>query len=221
MRYRAREPLAYLLTWTTYGTWLRGDRRGYVGRTLRRRDGVAPMRNEYGTPYDADDGRTYNWDANALKSSPANLTQDQAVCAAEAFCEVGARSGYELIRASVMSDHVHVLVSAHPDGKNEIFRRLKNVSAVRLTQRYGRPQPMTPRPRLGGTSVVSGGAVNEGGRWWTKGGSQRENWDEAAVAAAVEYVAGQEHKLAEVIDGVVVRRVAGERGCPPAKAGGS
>ncbi len=24
------EPLAFLLTWTTYGTWLRGDRRGWV-----------------------------------------------------------------------------------------------------------------------------------------------------------------------------------------------
>ena len=26
------EPIAYLITWTTYGTWLSGDERGWVKR---------------------------------------------------------------------------------------------------------------------------------------------------------------------------------------------
>jgi hypothetical protein len=32
------EPLAYFLTWTTYGTWLPGDSRGWVNR--HRKGGV-------------------------------------------------------------------------------------------------------------------------------------------------------------------------------------
>lgn len=179
----ARQAIAYLLTWTTYGTWLRGDKRGYVGRTLDGYDSVRPANNEYGVPYDADDGRTYNRDVNALKSRLMHLTAEQASCVAEALCEAARGAGYDLARAAVMRDHVHVLVGAHPDGKSEVMRKLKSVSAVRLTQRFGRP----------------------GGRWWTRSGSEREKWDEGVVAAAEAYVASQENKLAEIVDGRVVQ----------------
>ncbi len=191
--------LAYLLTWTTYGTWLRGDRRGYVGKSLAGGGSVVPARNEFGTPYDADDGRTLQWDANSLKSEPVRLSAEQALCVAEALGEGAGRSGYEIVRASVMQDHVHVVVLAHPDGKNEVFRRLKGISAVRLTQRFGRP------PAKAGCLSSGRGTENKGGRWWTQDGSKREKRGEAAVAAAVEYVAAQEHKLAEIVDDCVVR----------------
>lgn len=35
------QPIAYLLTWTIYGTWLHGDQRGSVDDT----------HNQFGTPY--------------------------------------------------------------------------------------------------------------------------------------------------------------------------
>ncbi len=179
----ARQAIAYLLTWTTYGTWLRGDKRGYVGCTLDGDGGVRPTNNEFSAPYDADDGRTYNRDFSALKSPPVHLTAEQAACAAEALCEAARGAGYDLARAAVMRDHVHVLVGAHADGKSEVMRKLKGVSAVRLTQRFGRP----------------------GGSWWTRSGSEREKWDEGAVAAAEAYVGGQKGKLAEVVEGRVVQ----------------
>jgi REP element-mobilizing transposase RayT len=179
----ACQAIAYLLTWTTYGTWLRGDKRGYVGRTLDGDGSVRPANNEYGERYDADDGRTYNRDFDALKSQPVHLTAEQAACAAEALCEAARGAGYDLARAAVMRDHVHVLVGAHPDSKSEVMRKLKGVSAVRLTQRFGRP----------------------GGRWWTRSGSEREKWDGGAVAAAEAYVASQENKLAEIVSGRVVQ----------------
>ena len=43
----------WLLTWTTYGTWLPGDRRGFVG-LQRDLQGVPSIHNSPGTPYDAD-----------------------------------------------------------------------------------------------------------------------------------------------------------------------
>jgi REP element-mobilizing transposase RayT len=139
--------LAYHLTWTTYGTWLRGDRRGYVGRTLLSGQAVAPKRHQFGTPYDADHGRTYNYDANAMKGAPVHLTPAQASRVAEALREGCDRAGYALLAAAVMDDHVHVLVAAHPDGKREMMRRLKNVSAVRLTQTFGRPGSSSTQER--------------------------------------------------------------------------
>jgi hypothetical protein len=43
----------WLLTWTTYGSWLPGDRRGFVGK-LRDETGRPIIHNEPGTPCDAD-----------------------------------------------------------------------------------------------------------------------------------------------------------------------
>jgi REP element-mobilizing transposase RayT len=201
-----KEAIASLLTWTTCGTWLRSDPRGYVGRTLLGAgQGVAPMHNKYDTPFDDDDGRAYSSDHDALKTPPANLSPDQALRAAEALCETAKRSRYELVRASAMANYVHVVATAHDDGKDEMFRRLKNVLAVRLTQRFCPP-------------AVKGGKKSDGGRWWTHDGSKKELRDEGALAAAVDYVAKQEYKLVEIIDNCVVPI---ERANPPAKAEGS
>ncbi len=185
--------LATLLTWTTYGTWLRGDQRGYVGKTLADKGLVVPKRNAYGTPYDADSGRTLNRDATAMKGRPVFLTLLQAACAAEALCELAGRTGYDLLRGAIMRDHVHLVVAAHPHDKNEIMRRMKSIASVRLTKRFGHPP------------AKAGGSCEGGGRWWTKEGSKREKREEAAVEAAIEYVVRQKDKLAEIADGCVLR----------------
>ena len=39
----------YLLTWTTYGSWLRGDERGFVGPVLEH--GEYAVHNRIGAPY--------------------------------------------------------------------------------------------------------------------------------------------------------------------------
>jgi hypothetical protein len=43
----------WFLTWTTYGTWLPGDARGFVGRVWNEDLGPRVKHNEPGTPYDA------------------------------------------------------------------------------------------------------------------------------------------------------------------------
>lgn len=202
------EALAYLLTWTTYGTWLRGDSRGYVGRTLAGGEQVVPAHNDYGTPYDALDGRTRNTDATRLKSQPVYLTREQCTCVALAFCEVSETAGYQLLRASVMPDHVHVLTAAHAHGMREIMRRLKSISSVRLTQRFGHPP------------AKAGGSCDGGGRWWTRGGSLREKRSEAAVAAAAIYVERQGSMLAEVVNGRVVWESGASSNEPPGQGRG-
>jgi hypothetical protein len=67
----------WLLTWTTYGTWLPGDTRGFVSDV---RDGPGPevRHNVPSTPYDADDPRVRQRALGLLVGQLVWLTAEQA-----------------------------------------------------------------------------------------------------------------------------------------------
>ena len=50
----------WLMTWTTYGTWLPGSKRGFVGN-VRVAGGRQETHNAYATPYDANLPRLEEW----------------------------------------------------------------------------------------------------------------------------------------------------------------
>src|SRR5580692_713557 len=68
---------AWLLTWTTYGSWLPGDRRGSVTR-MREVPGPRRLHNIPGTPYDGPLPELESVAQAALKGSPIFLTLPQA-----------------------------------------------------------------------------------------------------------------------------------------------
>ncbi len=76
----------WLLTWTTYGTWLPGDVRGFVSCVL---DGPGPeiRHNIPGTPYDVDDARVRERAKANLVGMPVWLTEPQAKILAKQFVE--------------------------------------------------------------------------------------------------------------------------------------
>lgn len=57
------EPLAYFITWTTYGTWLPGDPRGWV--------------KEGSVEIEAGDAETHLRNYERLKQSPVVLSIEQ------------------------------------------------------------------------------------------------------------------------------------------------
>ena len=63
-------PLAYLITFRCYGSWLRGDERGPVVR----------FHNRFGAPYMSADERQRQRDAEALKSEPVLLDAPAHFC---------------------------------------------------------------------------------------------------------------------------------------------
>ena len=72
----------WLLTWTTYGTWLPGDQRGFVSN-VPNGSGPEVRHNIPGTPYDADDEGACDsvpwtiWSANrsgSPSSRPSSLS---------------------------------------------------------------------------------------------------------------------------------------------------
>ena len=95
-------PLAYFISFRTYGTWLHGDERGSVDR----------HHNVYGTPRLALrlDWQAYN--LRLMKNPPVALDAARRRAVDAAIRETCDRCGWELIALNVRTNHVHSVVSA-------------------------------------------------------------------------------------------------------------
>ena len=95
-------PLAYLISFRTYGTWLHGDERGSVNR----------KQNEYGTPKIAPSHHLRKAERELLKYPPVTLNGYQRPVVELAIREVCEHRGYKLRAINVRTNHVHTVVSA-------------------------------------------------------------------------------------------------------------
>ena len=96
-------PLAYLLTFRTFGTWLHGDE-----RTAVRRDGW----NIYGAPRLQPDGQLEKWMIEEMRQPPVILNDDMRATVDRAIRELCAERGFGLKATNVRSNHAHVVLSA-------------------------------------------------------------------------------------------------------------
>ena len=160
----------WLLTWTTYGTWLPGDRRGFVSN-FAGADGKGHRQNAPGSPAEVDHPGLAAA-AKATSSGPAiRLTPELAPILFEQFHETARHRGWTLLAVAVMSNHVHLVVGVECDPEPDVLLRdFKSYGSRRLTRASGSPAGTT---------------------WWTQGGSNRILPDDAAVRAAVAYVERQ------------------------------
>jgi len=105
----------YLLTWTTYGSWLCGDERGFVSDIPDGKGGYS-VRNLPGELYDFDDSSLR---ASALRHQAGHAVRlgpaEAAVCLA-AFREVNNRYGFAVLAGAVMGTHVHLVVDSSHAG---------------------------------------------------------------------------------------------------------
>lgn len=173
------ENKAIFVTWTCYGTWLPGDLRGFVSNKLRGDGSFDRKRNAPGTEPHADDPYTHSVASGLQQWAPVVLTPALALRAAHALCELARKRNWMVLRAAIMANHVHVVVANCPDDGPAVRRVLKGVTSADLSKAERKPF-----------------------RWWTAGGSNRYLNGTEAIEAGIKYVAEQEYKLAEVIDGV-------------------
>ena len=164
----------WLLTWTTYGTWLPGDERGSVSNVADR-SGKGHRLNAPGTaPAAPRRGLAVAALAKA-GGPPVLLTSSQAEEVVRQFHETAVYRGWTLLAVAVMANHVHLVVGVDGDPEPDtLLRDFKSYASRRLNRVYG---------------------VRVGGTWWTEGGSRRKLPDDAAVRAAVAYVERQENPL--------------------------
>jgi REP element-mobilizing transposase RayT len=160
----------WLLTWTTYGTWLPGDRRGFVSN-VRDGEGAEIRHNIPGTPYDADVPGLERAARAAMKGPPIYLDGDQAGVLLGQFRETATYRGWELRAAAIMANHVHLVVGVPGDPDPAVLLHdFKSYGSRALNRRWTKPP---------------------NGTWWTESGSRRKLPDEAALLAAIEYVRRQ------------------------------
>ncbi len=152
------EPLAYYLTWTTYGTWLPGDERGWVARP-----------GEFRTP----DPKRKEAALCLMTESALTLDAEQRRRVEDTLADHCRIRGWHLHAANCRTQHVHVIVTAPQRDPAVVLDQFKAWCTRRLKEleRSRRSTERAPRQK-----------------WWTQGGSKRWLNDAQSLEAAIQYV---------------------------------
>jgi REP element-mobilizing transposase RayT len=152
------EPLAFFLTWTTYGSWLPGDERGWVkwhdgfqqpNERIRKAAAAKMVEAEI-----------------ALDTEQRNIVEQTVT----RHCEI---RGWYLHAVNCRTNHVHVVVTAANYDPETVRDQFKSWCTRKLKERE--------RQKGCNEDVMRQ-------HWWTEGGSQRSIDDEDSLEAAIEYV---------------------------------
>jgi len=154
------EPLAYFLTWPTYGTWLPGDDRGWVRRHRGHQLPDPPLQLET---------------LARMTEDACPLDEDQRRLVEATIADHCRIRSWTLHAVNCRTNHLHVVVTAglHPDQVREQFkawtsRKLKQLERDRTSE-----------------SVAPSGIRT---RWWAERGSSRYLNDDDSLEAAILYV---------------------------------
>ena len=163
----------WLLTNTTYGTWLPGDPRGSVTSVRDRRPGEpeSEVRLEHDLPGQEPEPYIpglYRASLEQLKGPPIYLDLAQAELVLGQFQETAAYRGWLLRAAAIMCNHFHLVVRA-PDevDPGKMLADFKAYASRVLNRRYGVPPSE---------------------KWWTTRGSKRKLKTDDYFLTAIKYV---------------------------------
>ncbi len=116
-------PLAYFISWTTKGSWLHGDERGFVDRDKR---GIQPpdrLRNEQ--------------EFLALRDEVVTLKRAQrGVVESTIRAHCGIRN-WSLLAVNARTNHVHVVVQAPSVAPEAVMEQFKAWCSRRLNEMAG------------------------------------------------------------------------------------
>jgi REP element-mobilizing transposase RayT len=152
------DPLAYFLTWTTYGTWLPGDERGWVERPGRFR---------------SPDPRLQAAARSLMTEEPCLLAPEQRRVVEETIARHCAIRRWQLHAVNCRTNHVHVVVTTKVP-PNVVRNQFKSWCTRRLKELQQAKKADSPQPVRA--------------NWWTERGSERYLNDEQSLAEAIQYV---------------------------------
>ncbi len=119
-------PLAYLITFRCYGTWLHGDERGSVNR----------FRNQHKTAKLPPEKNWLETNTNRLKSEIVTLNAEQRNAVEAAIRETCNFREWHLKAINVRTNHVHVVVSIGTKKPESALNALK-ANATRQMRENG------------------------------------------------------------------------------------
>jgi REP element-mobilizing transposase RayT len=108
--------LGYMITWTTYGSWLQGDERGFVkdGRIVGKNEGLR------------------NANVKRLKASPVEFGQHERQIVREAIIGKAEQLGQKIHALAVCSNHVHVVAERISQSIEMVVSHHKNAARLAL-----------------------------------------------------------------------------------------
>ena len=115
------EPLGFLLTWVTYGTWLPGDARGWV---------------EYQHGWQLPDPIRELESMALMTEDACRLNEEQREAVEAQLAETCGYRHWHLHAANCRSNHVHVVVSAGATKPKKIRTDLKAWATRRLKKHF-------------------------------------------------------------------------------------
>jgi REP element-mobilizing transposase RayT len=177
-------------TWTTYGTRLPGDARGFVSN-VRGDEGHGVRFNARGADAVSDIPPLEQYMRERLIGPPIYLTQEHADLLLPQFQETAAYRGWALLAVAVMTNHVHLVAGLPGDpDPSEVLGDFKGYGSRPLNRRWGKPAS---------------------GTWWTEGGSKRKKADAGAILEAIRYVRTQENPFVVWLNTDTISAHFGER----------
>jgi REP element-mobilizing transposase RayT len=153
------DPVAYFITWTTYGTWLPGDQRGWV------------KRGEWAAPQPADPLLEENA-RQLMTEDEVVLTHEQRATVDAVIVDHCRIRRWWLHARNVRTNHVHVVVTATSVHPATVREQLKAWGSRRLSEVAG----------------LRGGGRNGRRRWWTENGDIVFVRGEEHLAQIIRYV---------------------------------
>ena len=97
------KPLAYFISFRTYGTWLHGDKRGSIDR----------FNNRYGSPYLPANETWQRHNGKQMKADPLILGSRERSSVKYAISETCKFRKWDLQALNVRTNHVHSVVTAN------------------------------------------------------------------------------------------------------------
>ena len=129
-RVPTEEPLAYFLTWTTYGSWLPGDERGWVDKP-----------GEFRAP----DGQRQQAAQRRMTESALILDVEQRGIVEDTIAAHCRIRGWQLHAVNARTQHVHVVVSAPGRMPEDVMDQFKAWCTRKLKERERSLQSTTVR----------------------------------------------------------------------------
>jgi REP element-mobilizing transposase RayT len=169
----------WLITWTTYGTWLAGDDRGFVSNVYSDDGGPEVRHNSPGTDCDSSVTGLEMYVRDRMLDDPFHLSEQQANTLISQFQETSRIRKYELCTASIMYNHMHLLIGVPGDPDPHRLRELFKSWATR--------------------ALLKQWKLPKSGEFWTAKGSVRKKEGDAIPTAAIYVARKQPNPLATYI----------------------
>ncbi len=117
-------PLAYLITFRGYGTWLHGDERGSIDR----------FHNQHKSAYREPNQRLHNFNAKLLQTKPVKLNAAERQAVELAIREVCDYRNWLLRAINIRTNHVHTVVSIGDANPSKVLNSFKAYSTRKLRE---------------------------------------------------------------------------------------